>query len=630
LANKLKHTAVLLTFVLVALALTLASAQADTGGDGGAPDPTFGTGGITLTPISQFNDVNGDVTAVAAQPDGDVLVGGYLTAFSAPSGNTGFALARYLPDGSLDPSFGTDGVVNTCVAQPTQCGPGWDGDGSLGAILVQPDGKIVAIGSGEHGLTLVRYDSDGSLDSTFGAGGISPDPSSPDWPPPSLNGGEAAFLQPDGKIVVLIDGAMVNGVLLGQGVARFNADGTPDQTFGTDGVVRVPTPPDQCLCFNGFNSLAPGPNGTIVIGGTQVYRPDPDTQIGSWLVARFNSDGTPDAGFGSDGVAIVPNGGASSTAVQPDGKVVLVDEYDDPTTNERSARLVRLNQDGALDTTFGIDGVVITWQYDPHVSTPGPYVPTLLNGRFVFVQPDGKILVVGDWALRTVGAGLSLAIARFLPDGSIDQSFGTGGTAGVSFGPHYNVAARAAMLQLDGKILVAGSGWPNKPTDAPEISWFAVRYLPDGSTPLAVSTGGNGAGTVDSVPLGIRCGESTCSSQFANQSVVTLTAHPSGVAQVSWGSACGGHELVCQVTVGQATSDVDVTFSVCEVPRLHGKPLSKAKQSLRRAQCSVGRVTHRSSRTVARGRVISEKPGGGTQEAVGAKVALVVSKGRRH
>src|SRR4029077_11419649 len=96
---------------------------------------------------------------------------------------------------------------------------------------------------GEHGLTLVRYDSDGSLDSTLGAGGISPDPSSPDWPPPSLNGGEAAFLQPDGKIVVLIDGAMVNGVLLGQGVARFNANGTPDQTFGTDGVVRVPTPP---------------------------------------------------------------------------------------------------------------------------------------------------------------------------------------------------------------------------------------------------------------------------------------------------------------------------------------------------------------------------------------------------
>ena len=110
---------------------------------------------------------------------------------------------------------------------------------------------------------------------------------------------------------------------------------------------------------------------------------------------------------------------------------------------------------------------------------------------------------------------------------------------------------------------------------------------------------------------------------------MTLTAHPTGGAEVSWNGACSGHELVCHVTAGQTSDRVRVTFSLCEVPRLRGKPLAKAKNAVRRNHCSVGSVSRRPSRTVARGRVISEQPGAGTKKPAGTKVALVVSRGSR-
>jgi uncharacterized delta-60 repeat protein len=611
----------------------LASAQADPSNDGGALDPTFGTGGITTTPISELGYTYGDVTAVAVQPDGDVVVGGYLSTPYAPSANTGFALARYLPDGSLDPSFGNGGLVDTCVAQPIDCGPNLSsGDGTLDTVLAEPDGKLLAIGSGEHGLTFVRYNDDGSLDTTFGTGGISPDPSSPDYPPPVMNGAGPAVLQPDGKIVALVSGGIENGSSIGGGIARFNPDGTLDQSFGTDGVERPSWPSDTCTCRVYLESLALGPNGTIVLGG--VYEDTTagvDNPVYSWLAERYTSDGSPDSSFGSNGVAIVPDGGASAMAVLSDGKIVLGDEYDPwreipgECCDSSSARLIRLNADGTLDTTFGTNGVEIT---TPANKSDGP---ALLNDYYLFAQPDGKVMALGEVGLAPASAGTGFGLERFMPDGSPDPSFGIDGVAGISFGSWYDAAMRAATVQPDGKILAVGSGWPSQappPGTTTPISLLLMRYLPDGSTPLAVSQSGTGTGTVDSQPLGIQCdGKFNCSAQFANQSDVTLTAHPSQGAQISWNGACAGHALTCRVTVNQATSHVQVTFSLCDVPRLHGKALSKAESAIRRNHCSVGRVTRKSSRTIARGFVISEKPGAGSAMPARTKVNLVVSKG---
>jgi uncharacterized delta-60 repeat protein len=589
--------------VLAVLVLSLGSAQADTSTDGGALDTTFGTSGMVKTPLSQWGDVNGDVTAVAVQPDGKILVGGYL---SGLSGGTEFAVARYLPDGALDPSFGNGGLVTTCV-----CSSFGNGPESVGAIVVLPDGKIVAIGDGDRWIELVRYNPNGSLDTSFGTGGISPDPNSTAYPPPGLSGGVfGAVLQPDGKIVVLGGPATL---------ARFNADGTLDNSFGTHGVADCS---GSCYGSWGPGAIALGPNGSIIVGGTSVSG-DGNPADNSWLAERYLSDGWLDPSFGSGGIATVPDGGAGTMAIQPNGKIVLGGQRNIPMSSS-SAALTRLNQNGTLDTTFGTDGVVVT--QDPNTTQQF----ALSNAQTVLVQPDGKIVAVGYLSEGALGPGIGFGLERFLQNGAVDQSFGTYGVMGATFGSRYNASVRAAVLQPDGKVLAVGSGWPADPTSEPEISWLAMRSLPDDSEPVEIFVAGSGSGTVDSQPVGINCKYSNdCAAQFLIKSTVTLTAHPAEDSAVSWSGACRARGPVCQFTVQPVENQVQVTFSLCEVPHLHKKRLARAEGAIRRAHCAVGSVARKPSRTVARDSVISQSPWAGREMPVGTKVDLVVSKGKR-
>ncbi len=210
----------------VALSLGLGFTSPSTAGPG-ALDPSFGSGGIVVT------DFNGSIDdaafAVAVQPDGKILAAGYV--FSSAATNYDFALARYLPDGSLDPSFGTNGQVATDFHGSTDVAR---------AIALQPDGKIVVAGRALRldgpffDFALARYNTDGSLDASFGVGGkITTDFDG--------NGGaDLAFalaLQPDGKIVAA--GSTSNIGVSGFALARYNADGSLDAGFGTAGKVAT-------------------------------------------------------------------------------------------------------------------------------------------------------------------------------------------------------------------------------------------------------------------------------------------------------------------------------------------------------------------------------------------------------
>jgi len=286
-----------LTFVglgLVLLTTQLASAQAD----GGALDPAFGTGGVVTTTAPPSSEpYSMGLYAVALQSDGKIVAGGKLPLNSQTSA---FAVMRYQADGSLDPTFGTGGLVTTKFGAEFEAVQG---------LAIQPDGKIVAVGVADEALVLVRYDPDGSLDPSFGTG-----PMPGTVVDNAIGGLSAVALQPDGKIVVSASRCCPSQAA----VARFTTNGSLDTSFGTAGVVQ----------FSGGvelgDAVALAPDGKIVVAGSKANSStEGDTSL---LVLRLNPDGSPDSGFGSGGAATLNIGmwgSANALALQPDGKILV-------------------------------------------------------------------------------------------------------------------------------------------------------------------------------------------------------------------------------------------------------------------------------------------------------------------
>jgi uncharacterized delta-60 repeat protein len=266
----------------------------------GALDAGFGSGGLVVMPLLASSAVRG----VVRQPDGMLLVAGSATA--SPPDDEEFLLARYADDGTLDPGFGIGGIVLTPVGAI---------DSFAHAVALQVDGKLVAAGSsanpmGSYDLALVRYAGDGTLDPTFGTGGIVVTP---------LAGGDAfpasVLVEPDGKIVVA--GSAGGRVL----VARYDAAGVLDPGFGTGGLVLTSVGDSA-----GASSMARQPDGKLVLAGSVSQQVMPHVFDLSVLVLRYLADGTPDPGFGSGG-RVVSNWNAQSAAgdvaLQPDGRIVV-------------------------------------------------------------------------------------------------------------------------------------------------------------------------------------------------------------------------------------------------------------------------------------------------------------------
>lgn len=556
-------------FVLLAVALLLVVGPAE--GSPGALDPSFGSAGAVLTTIASGSTA---ATALAVQPDGKILAGGETAVGSVEE----FALARYNLDGSLDASFGSGGKVTTAI-----------GAGSLAnALVLQPNGKIIAAGGSSEDFAVARYNPDGSLDTSFGTGG------KVTTPIPTAYGGEAyaAALQTDGKIVV----GGSSGDNRDFVIARYNPNGSLDTSFGTGGIVTTAT---------GYvRALALQPDGKIVaVGG---YDP-------GFALARYNPDGSLDTSFGAGGIVTLDSTPgfqqANGVVLQPDGRIVIGGE------SAEHFALLRFSTDGTLDTNFG--SVV------SHVGSP-PMV-----GQALVRQPDGKLVLAGYYGSTEHG----FALARYNADGSPDAAFGVSGIVTTPLGVH-GAAANAVALEPDGKILAGGVTEPGS-NDTTGEQFALARYLV--TSALTVTTDGDGSGVVTSNPPGIDCG-ATCTETFAQPTSVTLTATPAaGSTFTGWsgGGTCSGTTGVCQVEVANDQS-VSATFTVkrsarvasCVVPRLHGKTVTAAKRALRAHFCSLGKIKHAFSR-MRKGRVFSEKPAQGKHLRHGARVALVVSKGKR-
>jgi uncharacterized delta-60 repeat protein len=288
----------------------------------GSLDSTFGDGGKVLTDFFNHFEV---VTAVAIQTDGKIVAGGWL--INPNSSSRDFALARYNTDGSLDPTFDGDGQLTTDFSYY---------DDYLSDIAIQPDGKIIAVGTGTFGpdidflkadLVASRYNTDGSLDATFdGDGQLISDFT-------DYDSASSVALQPDGKIVIAGDIMLL----------RYKTDGSLDDTFGMNGLVSgLPI---------GVSNIVIQPNGKIVLSG---YTPGLSSSNGytyDFALARINKNGTLDTSFGSDGKNTADffcyDDVASAVALQPDGRIVVAGYSGQGLYQQRDFALARFNPDGA-------------------------------------------------------------------------------------------------------------------------------------------------------------------------------------------------------------------------------------------------------------------------------------------
>lgn len=314
----------------------------------GSLDTSFGSGGVAATALGSNLVARGE--ALALQSDGKIVVVGFNQVYN--NQNTAkFTVVRYNTTGSLDTSFGSGGIVQTDVVANGREGPG--------EIAIQPDGKIVVVGYAQVGggrdTVVLRYNTNGTLDSSFGSGGIVHISHSS-----SYDDFWAVALQPDGKIVCAGD-YLIGGTWWATDtntlVARYNANGTLDTSFGTGGIVVHDVLPNQ---LDRFFGVAVRPDGKLVMGGTAAV---PGRADGDLLLARYNTDGTPDTGFGSGGFVITgtpPGQWADSRdmVLQPDGKILQVARAYAmlPGSTKRDWVLARYNTDGTLDSSFATGG----------------------------------------------------------------------------------------------------------------------------------------------------------------------------------------------------------------------------------------------------------------------------------
>ena len=408
--------------------------------------------------------------------------------------------------GTLDFSFGNEGIVTSVISE---------GVNMAKAIAVQPDGKIIAVGqtgsSGSYNVGVVRYNEDGSNDNTFGTSGmvIISATTTNDY---ALD----IVIQPDGKIVlggyIYSSSGSTTDVL----VIRLNANGTPDNTFGTDGIVitnfgtdevteAIVLQDDGKILLAGYHNdrfmlLRYTTNGTLdntfgtggkatanvgigmCFGQDLVIQSDGKIIVGglgfnevanyAFSLARFNTDGTLDNSFADNGTKVFNMGQGydfmTNIALQSDGKIIAGGHTwlaNQPTLQYDFAA-ARLNQDGSIDNTFGNQGITTV-----NLIYGGNYVTGMV------VQDDDKIVLSGN---AEGPEDYDLGMARLTADGILDTSFGTDGITVTDINKDIDQVEGVA-LQPDGKILVAGH---TAGANFPEF--LVARFLNDEDSDPAV------------------------------------------------------------------------------------------------------------------------------------------------
>lgn len=383
---------------------------------------------------------------VCLQSDSKIVAVGYVG-----GGANLIALSRYNSDGSLDTSFSGDGKVTFAM-----------NGGVLFSCAIQTDGKIVAVGSWRNpsanqdseGL-LVRFNTNGSIDATFGTDGVVK----------SNIGGVGSHgnfsdvgIQTNGRIVV--SGVVVNQPAAANFAAlRYNTDGTPDSAFGTGGVVITDLGSND---FDQSYALAITSAGKIVVGGIGATG---DNDFG---LVRYNSNGTLDSTFGTGGIVRTDfNGGAdaiSDLTIQPDGKIVAVGSA--TPFNKTIFAAARYNTNGTLDTSFDGDGKATT------------DVTFLLESRAVAValQADGKIVSAGinDTSGQIDG---DFTLVRYNPNGTLDAAFGRAGILRSDLNNGSDDEAWGIGIYPNGNLLVIGDTLNS--AGGSTVNFGLARYKPN-------------------------------------------------------------------------------------------------------------------------------------------------------
>jgi uncharacterized delta-60 repeat protein len=402
----------------------------------GSPDTTFDGDGTALVDHGLANFPHPFVyTRAVLQADGKIVA---FNRRLGPSDTLDLAMVRVATDGSLDANFGSAGKVTTDIPAP--------GADVASAIAETADGKLIVAGliGGKPGV--VRYNANGTLDTTFGTGGRTVSPFNTFFSSAKIT------LQTDGKIVFAgtwWDPSISQTV---SAVARVNADGTMDTSFDGDGVLII----DYSA-----KSLVIQADGKIIVGSSG--------SNGEFALARLNPNGSPDTSFSGDGWAtsgpLNGGGGASGLAIRGDGKIVAVGGYVPGATGHDVAAAL-FNPDGSLDTTFGSAGLATVdfggWAWD--------------EARDVVVQPDNRIVVLGFKNDQSYTNDIGLV--RFNANGTLDATFGNGTGKVLSDLASGGDEPVGIALQSDGKFVVASSSASGTSLD--NRNFVAARYLPDG------------------------------------------------------------------------------------------------------------------------------------------------------
>lgn len=395
--------------------------QTDTTTNPALLDTSFGVSGKTFTQLAGDNYVY----ATALQSDGKIIV-------ATTSGSEQIAVIRYTADGILDTKFGADsnGIVLTTVnAFPYDC-------------EIQTDGKIIvaADGSGNNGdedFVLIRYNSDGTLDASFGTAGtgiVFYDNSGIEDQTRALE------IQSDGKIVVC--GYSYDGNIV---VVRLDVDGTEDTTFSVGGRVDVTPPSSFSISSGDVNYLALQSGKIIVAGGVHKSVSPYDMAL---YVIRLNINGDIDTSFGvnSNGFAITDiadkEDNATSLAIQNDGKIIVGGYSQGPDLNMRGVLL-----------QYSADGIESKRFISPE-SSVGMYGAI----NTIALQSDGTIITGGTSSRDSIGDG-DFIVTRFNSNLSVDNTFGDSGSVIIAGGPYYDFLT--AIMFQGTKLIAAGEYYLN-------------------------------------------------------------------------------------------------------------------------------------------------------------------------
>lgn len=402
------------------LVFNLANAQ------DGTIDSTFGVNGRVLTLMQSSND---KLNFVEVQSDDKILAGGNVI-YDTVNNKNAFALIRYHSNGSIDSSFANNGSMIYNFN---------GGSATANTIKLQADGKIILAGQATSGnlkgFAAIRLNSDGSLDTTFANGGSLITSIS--------NVDDRVFtiaLHPDGRI--MLGGYSKSSTYTKLAVARYDINGNIDTSFNNTGIVLYAQTGNNVLC----NGISIDSVGNYILSGNSSY-----TGSSSGFLRKYLANGILDTSFGINGTWTtgVGNGFSDNTTgikTLPDGKM-LVGYTSSYTAPKKFAIRRFLPSSWAVDPTFANGG---TAYYSSGI--------TSYAAATFAQQPDGKILVTGNYQNGSIK---SFATVRYEANGALDSLFGTNGIVVSPFTSNDNSSSNDIAVQSNGGIIVAGNNTQN-------------------------------------------------------------------------------------------------------------------------------------------------------------------------